>query len=95
MTNGSSFVQLGDHLIPTDGIRFINLRERVPAGTGTMVRVHLHTLPGVAYSSPNYLDFHGKEAQEIRHWAAGAIRTGVINVILEGQEIPQTAGSSD
>lgn len=83
MTNGSSFVQLGQYLIPTDQIRFINLFEG-----SNVVRVHLHTAPG-AMHTPQYLDFAGEPAIEIRNWAS---RAGGVDVILEAPETGGAAG---
>ena len=93
MTNGSLFIQLGQHLIPTDGIRNIDLyAQRDTGAPGTMVRVHLHTTPGGLYTTPNHLDFTGQEALEFRRWVAKASEVGTINVILEAPEKVQTAG---
>lgn len=93
MTNGTLFIQLGEHLVPTDGIRNIHLYATKDTGTpGTMVRVHLHTAPGALYTTPNHLDFTGREAQDIRNWVAKAAVVGTINVIVEAPEQAKTAG---
>ena len=93
MTNGSSFVQFGQHLIPTDGIRNIDLYcAREGGAPGTMVRVHLHTTPGAMYTGPNHIDFTGRDAQTIRTWATKAATTGVVIPILEAPETGAAAG---
>jgi len=87
----TAFLMLGQFVIPTDNIRCIdqNYPRAAQDGGGTIVRVWLNsatpnlgqfTPPG--HNLPNYLDFTGAQAQQIRRWCDKSVAAGQVTVVL-------------
>jgi len=94
MTLNAQFCQLGQYVVPVDSILSIDLNHARDAG-GTNVRVWLRAqgsnlFPAMqntgADQTPNYYDFLGAHAQNIRRWAAAQSKQGGLTVILSAIE---------
>lgn len=87
-----AFVQIGQHTIPQDSIREIDLRyqQTQSEGGNQCVRVWLntngYTNPGMPSQPPTFLDFRGSEAQTIRRNVAKLNIGGNVTELLAADE---------